>query len=946
MSNFFKNIHPLLRRGKRKDEYDDSNFAVLNALNYELTQAEQETISSKIHSSLESATGEFLDAWGAWFGVYRKDGWTDEYYRKRIIRELLLKRGTVPAIIEALVDFLEDNEATVTIYEPWRNIFYTNKSDLNGEDHLMGYYYRFAIIDISIDRPFPPEIVEVIQSFKPAGVLFYIRLDTSTNPNTQVVDSPYVYLDVNNKTEIEQWLGLKYDVRGNVNLNNQVRDVVDSDFFITNDSALNGTDVLTGSFNHARGYLHLATNPTLTPFKPTAETTLSELNTALGESTQDMYLFTEHIDDRTASIKVPQIPKEGLGYAVAYANSPDGSTGFIKPFPNPNIAGTATITPWSVNANNTVTVTPAKISMVSVGSSGFGFRTFDETRWEASTNYVLSYKFKVTSGAVASLGGHFADSSTMTDPVLVLDDQGTTVASFDSYSRGVYNFAVGETYKVIVPFRTKDSITTGTQGIFVQPNRADYNKSFEAEVTELKLEKGTVATPYIPDIKDDPINGKRTYVGVAPAESNNYADYTWYPITNNNTFLYVAFDVKSYIQTYFKAEYDTLRLTLSEEDAMNKLLGNPVISNRIRAMVSPSSAINFKLSIYDVTDDAWFSLGTTKLDTYFQKNNIKFNRAVDYINTEGLMFFQLEFTRRNLETTVELDMLNFTFDCRLGDGYEIGLQSEVSSVSETWVPDDSIAVSPYTIGQDNITGWYGANIVTARLYVNDTYVSIGGTFTDGKFTYFARNRFNVGDKVELRGLNASNVEVVRKIVPVAGGVNLLLNSSFANNMSGWANSGSFASTTSNGEYTRFVKTTNIPSRVTIYQNTVTRKVIKAGTSYALSLQVYIESVSGANSQNTTVFLRTQNSTGFVDSPVATIDLTKVGTWQTLTATGVTRGEVGSTLTLAQATIALSGDLAITFRIKNFKIEEGTASSPWTPAPEDSTTLSLDEPPTA
>ena len=183
MSNFFRNIHPLLRRNKRPEKYDDTNFAVLNALNYELTQAEQETIASKIQSSLESATDTYLDTWGDWFGVYRKDGWDDEYYRARIIRELLLKRGTIPAIIDALVDFLNDNDAVVQIYEPWRNIFYTNKSKLNGDDHLMGYYYRFAIIDISIDRPFPPEIVEIIKAFKPAGVLFYLRLDTSLDKN-------------------------------------------------------------------------------------------------------------------------------------------------------------------------------------------------------------------------------------------------------------------------------------------------------------------------------------------------------------------------------------------------------------------------------------------------------------------------------------------------------------------------------------------------------------------------------------------------------------------------------------------------------------------------------------------------------------------------------------------------------------------------------------------
>ena len=293
-----------MRRNKRPEKYDDTNFAVLNALNYELTQAEQETIASKIQSSLESATDTYLDTWGDWFGVYRKDGWDDEYYRARIIRELLLKRGTIPAIIDALVDFLNDNDAVVQIYEPWRNIFYTNKSKLNGDDHLMGYYYRFAIIDISIDRPFPPEIVEIIKAFKPAGVLFYLRLDTSLDKNKTTVESPYVYLDVTNKTELEFLNGLYYDLRGNINLSDQRTQVVGNNIFHTNNSKLNGEDVLAGAFNHGRGYIHLAST-TLLDYTPKATDSMSNLKTTLGEAGSDMYNQTKEKDGRTASIQVP-----------------------------------------------------------------------------------------------------------------------------------------------------------------------------------------------------------------------------------------------------------------------------------------------------------------------------------------------------------------------------------------------------------------------------------------------------------------------------------------------------------------------------------------------------------------------------------------------------------------------------------------------------------------
>lgn len=294
MSNFLKNIHPLLKRKKGKD-YDDANFAVLNALNYELTQTEKETIESKVQSSLELATGEYLDTWGDWFGVYRKDGWGDDYYRARIIRELLLKRSTIPAIIDAILDFLGDNGAHVSIYEPWKNIFYTNKSKLNGPDHLMGYYYRFAIIDISIDRPFPPEIVEVIKAFKPAGVLFYIRLDDSIDPNKVVTQYPTATPD-QSKLALTQWNGIRYEARGNVNLGNKIDYVVDSNVFYTNKSKLNGEDVLAGSFHHGRSNMHAASTFTDTDYNPTDTTKLSDFIADLEEGSADMYILTDSKD--------------------------------------------------------------------------------------------------------------------------------------------------------------------------------------------------------------------------------------------------------------------------------------------------------------------------------------------------------------------------------------------------------------------------------------------------------------------------------------------------------------------------------------------------------------------------------------------------------------------------------------------------------------------------
>lgn len=257
MGNFKKHIHPLLKRDKRLEVKDDSNFAILNALDNVLNEAEQDTIKSKIQSSLETATGEFLDRWGDWFGIYREVGEEDDHYREHIIRHTLLPRGTIQSIIDAIKWFLKDNDANIEIYEPWKNIFYTNNSKLNGEDHLMGYYYRFAIIDISIDRPFPPEIIDIIWAFKPAGVLFYVGYDSGNDITSEHVKSPYAEMTIDNIQELDRLTGLGIEVRGSAKTTDIRGDAVTSNIFHTNRSLLNGEDVLAGAFDHGREHIHL-----------------------------------------------------------------------------------------------------------------------------------------------------------------------------------------------------------------------------------------------------------------------------------------------------------------------------------------------------------------------------------------------------------------------------------------------------------------------------------------------------------------------------------------------------------------------------------------------------------------------------------------------------------------------------------------------------------------
>lgn len=176
--NFWKNLHPLLRREENTDE-GSANGAVLHAIAGALSDAEKELIPSKMQSSLKTASGSYLDYWGYWFGVIRKTNEDDDSYRYRIVQYLLLGRGTVASIIEGIKHALDDQSATITIYEPWQNIFYLDKSKMDSSYYMQGSYYRYGVITVNIDRPLDESIWLAIQAFKPAGVRIAVEYNAA-----------------------------------------------------------------------------------------------------------------------------------------------------------------------------------------------------------------------------------------------------------------------------------------------------------------------------------------------------------------------------------------------------------------------------------------------------------------------------------------------------------------------------------------------------------------------------------------------------------------------------------------------------------------------------------------------------------------------------------------------------------------------------------------------
>lgn len=159
--------------------------------------------------------------------------------------------------------------------------------------------------------------------------------------------------------------------------------------------------------------------------------------------------------------------------------------------------------------------------------------------------------------------------------------------------------------------------------------------------------------------------------------------------------------------------------------------------------------------------------------------------------------------------------------------------------------------------------------------------------------------------------------------------NLLTNSELKEGLDGWA-VGTGVVATYSPEYITLKKAAVQSSRGT-FNHSLDVAGFKPNTAYSISMEVYVESASGANTGRTNIFFRSNNGTTYKDDPAVDIDLTKVGQWQTITATGTS---LGGALTTVQFTLAISQDVIATIRVRRPKLSEGNSALPYTPKPSE------------
>lgn len=219
-------LHPLWGKSIRGLSYPDgkANDAFIDSLQQNIDTGEKDMYLAKLSAFLDTATGKWLDYWGEWLGLHRNQR-SDDEYRSALKDHVLHSRNTIDAIRDAVAKYLDTNRSRIYVYEPYRDMFIYNSSKWNTYKFYPSVYYRYAVIDVKIDHPIDGVVAQIINLFRPAGVIFVITsllnvlndkapiidfsLDASSNFISKDID--YVGFTQNNSVVLSPSLDASFD---------------------------------------------------------------------------------------------------------------------------------------------------------------------------------------------------------------------------------------------------------------------------------------------------------------------------------------------------------------------------------------------------------------------------------------------------------------------------------------------------------------------------------------------------------------------------------------------------------------------------------------------------------------------------------------------------------------------------------------------------------------
>ena len=132
----------------------------------------------KLELSIKTAHDVWLDEWGSYFEVYRRQFEDDDNYRKRILDSIKKPKATIPGMQDLIAEWLntryEKNyvSSDVKIIEPWKKVAkYSHRGELSHSAYFYSEeYYNHAVIEIQIPEKITEEVKEFVNTIKACGV--------------------------------------------------------------------------------------------------------------------------------------------------------------------------------------------------------------------------------------------------------------------------------------------------------------------------------------------------------------------------------------------------------------------------------------------------------------------------------------------------------------------------------------------------------------------------------------------------------------------------------------------------------------------------------------------------------------------------------------------------------------------------------------------------------
>ena len=161
--------------GDHLNAFTSPLWAILSGYAGEVRAAEYQLIQALRQMIIWQAEDEWLDLWGALYGISRPAGMTDEQFQQLIPIEAFRLRVNAHAIEQAILDATGWD---VRIEEPWKEIFTLDQSTLSGPHRFYdGEHYGYHLI-----RPTTRQVVDwdkvipIINRNRAAGVLISSRI--------------------------------------------------------------------------------------------------------------------------------------------------------------------------------------------------------------------------------------------------------------------------------------------------------------------------------------------------------------------------------------------------------------------------------------------------------------------------------------------------------------------------------------------------------------------------------------------------------------------------------------------------------------------------------------------------------------------------------------------------------------------------------------------------